>query len=470
MHVRKFEGDTLDEAIKAVKRELGPDAIILKTVTNKGLKGAFKKNRIEITAAVSEQNLARKTKVDHVLSDEQKEGFYNAPTSDVNKMINQYNDNKSPSNSGYGNIGLNRTVKTQAKLDQESSSSLDDFLSTNDDFEDESSFEDSFSSSLEKSAQGPAVSNTYSQELEEELKAHRHSTEKLKSFIETQSRHIEALEEKIFDISKQVQSNNNSESKSEVGIEELTLSLRTLGLNEVIIKEVVKKAYFDLSNDQLNDPEITLDFALKDLSEKIHVEQSLFSKLEDKVGVCALISETPSGQSSMAIKLATLFQGTKLIRFRENDVKKANYTFAKNLFKIDFVEVSTLSELMSEARKSVSLGQSIILDIKLDQTKFDETKKLISSLNRSFEDIEVLLNLSGINSEIYNRKILSKYREMVNGVTINYIDQCLDYSTLVNLNYKFKELPLKFFGTGKVIPDDIEAASAERILAGMFQL
>jgi hypothetical protein len=87
-----------------------------------------------------------------------------------------------------------------------------------------------------------------------------------------------------------------------------------------------------------------------------------------------------------------------------------------------------------------------------------------------FDKIEVLVNLSGINSETYNRKILSKYRELVNGVTINYIDQCLDYSMLVNLSYKYKDLPLKFFGTGKVIPDDIEAASAERILAGMFHL
>jgi len=54
MFVRKFEADTLDEALQSVKRELGPDAIILKTVTNKGLAGAFKKSKIEITAAISE--------------------------------------------------------------------------------------------------------------------------------------------------------------------------------------------------------------------------------------------------------------------------------------------------------------------------------------------------------------------------------------------------------------------------------
>ena len=43
MYVKKFESETLDEVLRDIKKELGPDAIILKTVTNKGLKGAFKK-------------------------------------------------------------------------------------------------------------------------------------------------------------------------------------------------------------------------------------------------------------------------------------------------------------------------------------------------------------------------------------------------------------------------------------------
>ena len=60
MYVRKFEADTIEEALKDIKRELGPDAIILKTLTNKGLKGAFKKKRIEITAAISEKTYTKK--------------------------------------------------------------------------------------------------------------------------------------------------------------------------------------------------------------------------------------------------------------------------------------------------------------------------------------------------------------------------------------------------------------------------
>ena len=77
MYVRKFEGDTLEETLQAVKFELGPDAIILKTITNKGIKAAFKKKKFEITAAISEESYIKKAKVDRVLNDDQKRIFYN---------------------------------------------------------------------------------------------------------------------------------------------------------------------------------------------------------------------------------------------------------------------------------------------------------------------------------------------------------------------------------------------------------
>jgi len=48
MYVRKFEADTIEEALKDIKRELGPDAVILKTITNKGLKAHSKKRKSKL--------------------------------------------------------------------------------------------------------------------------------------------------------------------------------------------------------------------------------------------------------------------------------------------------------------------------------------------------------------------------------------------------------------------------------------
>lgn len=60
MFVKKFEADTLEEALKAVKLELGPDAIILKTITNNGLKGAFKKRGLKLRLQYLREVMKRK--------------------------------------------------------------------------------------------------------------------------------------------------------------------------------------------------------------------------------------------------------------------------------------------------------------------------------------------------------------------------------------------------------------------------
>ena len=62
MYVRKFQGESIDETIKLIKKELVLEAIILKTETFKGIKSAFKKSRVEITAAITEKSLCKKTK------------------------------------------------------------------------------------------------------------------------------------------------------------------------------------------------------------------------------------------------------------------------------------------------------------------------------------------------------------------------------------------------------------------------
>ena len=100
----------------------------------------------------------------------------------------------------------------------------------------------------------------------------------------------------------------------------------------------------------------------------------------------------------------------------------------------------------------------------------DETKKFVDGLRRAFGKVEVLISLSAIHSEIYNRKVMSCYQDFANGLVISHLDLCLNYGTLFNIAESAPELPFKFFGTGNVVPDDLEAATAERIVAGIFRL
>ena len=60
MQVKKFEAPTIKEALDTIKKELGPEAIILQTKKNKRGFGLMSKASVEVTAAVSERAMAKK--------------------------------------------------------------------------------------------------------------------------------------------------------------------------------------------------------------------------------------------------------------------------------------------------------------------------------------------------------------------------------------------------------------------------
>lgn len=470
MYVKKFEGESLDEVLKSVKMELGPDAIILKTITNKGLKGAFKKSRIEITAAISEQSYEKKAKVDHVLDEDQKQRFYSEPASSVNSSINSYNQVSSNRPSGYGSMGLNKVVNTVSKASNKIKNGLDDFLAATEEAP-------VAKPSTRSTAQSNIINESYdSAAIEEQIVQKPQSSAsteialELRQLLKTQQNQIELLEKKLFELTQNVSVAEHNKDELQ-GIKELRTTLKTLDLSDKIVGDIIKKCNFEMTKEDLENPELVYDFALRELNNSITVAMPLFSsaKVQDKSVVTVLLSEAACGQSSMALKLAVLKEGSKIIKLRKKSLNQSTSDFASQVFKLDISNVESLAHLMSEARKAVSENRNIILDIKTSINDKDETRKIIETLKRSFENVEFLVNLSAINSEMYNRKILSKYKDFADGVIISYMDQCLNYGSLLNIHYANPKIPLKFYGTGATVPDDIEAATSERILAGMFE-
>lgn len=506
MYVRKFEGDTLEDALRLVKMELGPDAIILKTVNNKCLRSAFKKKKFEITAAISENNYIKKAKVDSVLSNEQKQKFYNSDAGHVSKMINKYNGEKEVKKApgaanGYGNLGLNKVVSqvtkstdtikgATAKTASRIKTSLDEFLSMEpaqeetvdvSSLNETSTFENELNESIniEDFSSQQETYNAYQQEeeLSQEDYVKRevsrslprsHREEELASSIKSQQQKIEQLENQLFELTRSIQNSSQEDDKSE--IYELRRTLKTLDLDESIIQRIIKKASFELSKEELNDQDSLFEFALRELNASIRVGHPLFSKLNknNEAIFTVLVSEVSSGQTSMAYKLAKLASNSLVITYNKNQSEPTN-DFAVKMLDINVVNATSISEIITYCRKANEKSQKVFIDFKGNGRDADETKKFIDSLNRSFNNVEVLVTLSAIHSEIFNRRIISKYQEMSRGVIISHIDLCLNFGALVNLQTVNDEMEFVFYGNGSVIPEDVEAATSERILAGMFQ-
>ncbi len=518
MFVKKFEADTLEEALKAVKVELGPDAIILKTVTNNGLKGAFKKKRIEITAAISEKSYEKKAKVDKVLNNEQKEAFYQKPASVIKDTITKYNGNEANAGAGYGTIGLNRVVNTLAKgsaglsdITNKTSSliknSLDDFLTDGEEGGlDVDSAEDLPKRSVAsrgKYAEPPAREEVTPRrgrvprrEVEEEgvetsrspvrepllrepslreppressASVGREAYSELRQELRTTQHKLELLEQKLLEMSQNYQFNQKHLNEAK-GIYQLRTTLKTLDVDEVHILELIKKANYQLSKDDLENPDVIFEFALQEMASSINTAIPLFAKVEsgDPV-VTVLISEAASGQSTMGTKIAVLKKDVVLIHFSQDAQTYGSTDFAAQVFGIKVEKVQNFAEVVGLCRKATEAGRSVLVDVRLNTRNTDETKKFIETLKRGLGHVEILCTLSAIHSELYNRKIIARYKDVVDGVIISHVDLCMNFGALFNVHRAHNKLPLKFFGTGPVVPDDIEGATAERLMAGLFQ-
>lgn len=490
MYVRKFEADTIEEALKDIKRELGPDAVILKTITNKGLKGAFKKKKIEITAAISEKNYVRKASVDTILNDNQKEEFYNGSAGYIANMIDQHENsrektstqNRSSGGNGYGSAGLNRPVSTTKNLASSIKSGLreglDDFLSLgeredrharNNDF----NFDDEIEASRPIQAapirqQAPQMQRPASVQQQQAAPSVQAPQGKLigEEMFEKQKSKIDDLEKKLFELTRNFE---RIHKKEPIGVYQLRTTLRSLDINEIYIQQLIKKGLFELTESDVENADVVFEFALREMMTTVSTALPLFSSVNNKQPVITVfVSEASCGQTSMVQKIGTMKKDSVIIR-NVTTINEPKASFAEKIFGMNVIKAASIAEIVSECRKATEDGKSVFIDYKCNETESNDTKKFIDGLRRAFSKVEVLITLSAIHTELYNRKVLGTYRSLSDGVVVSHLDACLNFGSLFNITQDIKDLPYKFFGTGEVVPDDLEAATAERILAGIFK-
>lgn len=96
MQVKKFEARSMKEALEMVKRELGPDAIILDARDNRRSFGLVGDVSVEITAAVTEETLHKKRFVESRMKPDVRERFQSAPARAqreiMTKFVQRYED------------------------------------------------------------------------------------------------------------------------------------------------------------------------------------------------------------------------------------------------------------------------------------------------------------------------------------------------------------------------------------------
>jgi signal recognition particle GTPase len=400
--------------------------------------------------------------------------FYGGSASYIANMIDKHDQSKQPhrppvqDKKGYGSVGLNRAVNStknvasQVKISLKSG--LDDFLSQNDILE---SKEFNFDDEIQQAKEPPKSQNRIVHSQPQEP-VERVSREVSDDFSEKQKNRITELEKKLFELTRNVE---RIHKKEPIGIYQLRTTLRSLDVNEIYIQQLIKKGLFELTETDVENSDVVFEFGLREMMNAVQTAMPLFSSVDEKKTpvITVFLSELSCGQTSMIQKISAMKQDAVIIR-HSSSVSDQKSNFAEKVFNLNVVKTSSIAEIVSECRKAQEAGKCIFIDYKCSEVEKNETKKFIDGLKRAFSKVEVLITLSAIQSELYNRKVLGTYRRISDGIVVSHLDACLNFGALFNIASEMKELPYKFFGTGEVIPDDLESATAERLLAGIFKL
>jgi flagellar biosynthesis protein FlhF len=459
MQVKKFEAPTIQEALDNVKRELGPEAIILQTKKNKRGFGLMSKASVEVTAAVSDRSLQKKQIVEKRFPEPNKMMMQNLSAEKQANLIDKYVESN-----------LEKAGKTR---DQVSFSKQGKKITATRyiDIEDDSAakFSDKKAEAVQRREPVQKMEPVRqvvsppkpSLNLEEEVRILRKMIEDLRNAKVQQG--PEMNQNPVY------QSRMDSPLLQEA-YDHLVIS----GIERRLAYSLIKKVSFELGPEKLGNIDIILDALAQEIMQTVEVLSPFTQIKQDRTdhssspSVVAIVGPTGVGKTLTLAKLASeavhqrsLRVGLINLDHREESSFEQLGTYAK-ILNLPFRSVASLDDLRIALLDFQNLDL-IMIDTSGCSQKDPDSLKAIQTSLKSVPDIQVFLVVSATtrDSELYDTA--SRFAVCgPRGLIVTKLDESSSYGSIYNVSQRAK-LPLTYFTTGQKIPEDIEAATSERL-------
>jgi flagellar biosynthesis protein FlhF len=492
MQIKKFEAPTIQEALDTIKRELGPEAIILQTRKNKRGFGLMSKESVEVTAAVSERSLDKKKSIESRMPEANRELMKKLPAEKQAKFYDKYGEkyqNKAPEKNENTLVDqfLERSAQNRDRVELSKRAAGTRYVDIPDGVDARTAkakpgrslpaqAAPSFSQTMgaPSLASGRGSTPVIPPMLEEELRELRKTVEELKSHRVTGgSDRASKLE--LSGTAAMLENATLSRPEYQDIFEQLVMS----GLDKRLAFGLVKKAAFELGQDAAVNPEKVLDQIATEIMASTHVQSPLAGIEAKRPGalpsVIAVVGPTGVGKTTTIAKMASeaiLKRRLKVGLINLDSYKVAAFdqlgTYAR-ILNVPFRSVASVDDL------KVALQDFQALDLVLvdttgrsqkDPESLKEMQDFLCSINglRS----QLVISATTRDSELYdiaNRFAIFKPQ----GLTLSKLDEATSYGCIYNVSQKAK-LPLLYFTTGQRVPEDIEEASPERVAALILDL
>lgn len=481
MQVKKFEATTMQEALDSVKRELGPEAIILQTRKNKRRFGLGSKSSVEITAAVSERSLQKKQLTETRLPEATKASVKKM---DAEKQANFFDK--------YTDRYLERAGKTTDRVELSGGASKNAQKGaqriTATRYID---IEDVDAGGKPVRREPVETRTSRPNEIPEVLVGANVIPE---AYSDTEIRKRQVLEDDVRQLKKVIEELRSQQqlpdplagtgvtAPSKDGFENPAIqsAFEHLTLNGVDRRpalNLIRKVNFDLGPDQSKNPEKVMDALLEQMLENIKVESLFDSPADRKQGetsnrpmVVALVGSTGVGKTAMVAKIAgdaLLKRNLKVGLINLDQIKNTAFdqlaTYAK-ILKVPFRSAASVQDLKSALSDFHSLDL-VLIDTAgrshRDPVALKETHEILGSVPGLVSCLVV--SATTRDTELYETASRFGVFEP-KGLIVSKLDEAVVFGSIYNLSQK-TQLPLLYFSTGQKVPEDFEVATGERVVA-----
>lgn len=508
MRVKKFEARSMNDALEMVKRELGPDAIILSARDNRKKFGLVGDGSVEITAAVAEQTLQKKKFAESKMKPDTREKFLSSSARQQRQIVNNFADNYHAETGAKSQSALGAAVHAATAASRPTSTRR--YI----DIEDENVESEMASERIKDAAQrawealreaGPAPRTQSSGGMEmlrptpffqrktkmptpqpqAELRqaapaAPPTSSNEMKALVQSETEihslrnELESLKSVLRDFQKVPQNfASASHPGSEYGLtydfspifEKLILA----GLTRDLAGEILQTAQKELPAIKHKSRGLIDGFAAKMILETTKVVTA-----GPKSRIHVFVGPRGAGKTSALVKMAShaVVSGKSKVALLTTDNHKVGSVDQMRIFSqilnVPFGVVKKASDWkpLLEQLKGYDL---ILCDFPGLSLKNIEEISLLKSLMPS-EACETHLVLSALSKDAELDETCRRFDAVkFNDIIFNHLDEALAHGSIYNIMRKF-DRPLHSFGVGPNVPEDFEAATKERVLDLIFRL
>lgn len=475
MVVKKFEARSMKEALEMIKKEMGPEAIIVAARDNSKNYGLIGEGSVEITAAIQELNLKKKQLIESKLPPELLEKIHKGSSKAHKELIDKAFAQRE-SEYGVQNI-KNSSTRNQSKttsqvvkssLEASSLASLrtQKYIDMMDDVEPDAApngVNEKLKIAAQKAWKTIQQSSTPTEvnESSTAMSVIQKDLESIKQIFQN----FQPMPQNMIP-STQVSGHPGAEFGLRYELSDDFDKLKQSGLSESLIVEILKSAQEQLLNlKQIKDKSLVRGLVTQVLASKV-----LISKTTPGTKIEVFIGAGGHGKTTTLVKRASQLslQEQKRVAIVSTDNHKlgANEQLKiySQILNIPFMEITSLADWEIVAQEMNDFD-SILVDSPGVRFKVtDEMQVLKKLLPPAYLGVNVHLVISATAKD-QDALELGKRFSIVgfDDIIFTALDESSQHGVLLNLQ-NFIGKPFHSFGIGPQIPEDYELATKERVI------